>query len=397
MRTLKNTAGSKYEMYKISRDTIKMKCIKLVGILLSLTLVSFSSLVFAGDISHNALIIDAGSTGSRLYNYHYHQNSQTKLPVIDNESDTKLSGGIKDVADQDLDAYLTELFTSDDNSVPETIKFYSTAGMRIISATRREKINARVRQWISSNYPQASVSVKTINGQAEGAYTWLAINYLNGSLADKSMNYGILELGGASTQIVYDSNIDDSNSITVTAGDTKYHLVAVSFLGLGQDQAMTQYLNQSACFPKGYLLPNGKVGQGDFKQCSKAITPLIEQVHHVSHAVGSSSSGVPFISIAGFYYTADELHLTNDYSLSALKSAGTQFCNYDWDTLEDGGSDYNVNDHLYTYCFNSAYQYSLMKDGYLFNDHTNMITPINKIDNKRISWTLGALVSDDPL
>ena len=53
---------------------------------------------------------------------------------------------------------------------------------------------------------------RILAGEEEGAYGWVAINYLKGTLvkdsegsgtADPSITYGALEMGGASTQISF--------------------------------------------------------------------------------------------------------------------------------------------------------------------------------------------------
>ncbi len=198
--------------------------------------------------AENTLVIDAGSSGSRLYDYQYHYDTERNgFPTIDSSDSTKVSGGIQDVSSTDLDAYLTELFANVSGS-PERIDFYSTAGMRLISAPQRDETNASVKSWIETRYPAATVSVKTISGQTEGAYAWLAANYLNGALESESETKGIMDLGGASTQITFEQ--DGPDSITVNSGNHSYQLSSTSFLGMGQDQALGQFMNDPYCFPE---------------------------------------------------------------------------------------------------------------------------------------------------
>ena len=47
--------------------------------------------------------------------------------------------------------------------------------------------------------------VRTLSGEEEGAFAWISLNYLNGffEAGSKVEDYGVLETGGASTQVFF--------------------------------------------------------------------------------------------------------------------------------------------------------------------------------------------------
>ncbi|NRD75465.1 hypothetical protein HQQ94_20030 [Shewanella sp. VB17] len=355
-------------------------------LLLPATLISET--VFA----ENTLVIDAGSSGSRLYDYKYHYDnsgSDEGLPIFDSNSSLSISGGIQNVNLKNLDTYLTELFV-EVTTEPDNINFYSTAGMRLVSPSKREIINNEVKEWIENHYPSSHVSVKTITGKVEGAYAWLASNYLNDSLKNKRQTTGVMDLGGASTQITFEQSSDDS--MVVPVNENTYYLSSYSFLGLGQDQAIVQYLNESSCFPKGFLLPNGKLGTGNFTKCTKKVKSLVNNTHFINHLVNTADTKNDFYAIAGFYYTAKTLGITDNYSLTKLSKEGQDFCSTNWDQLKNKSPEYQKDKYLYTECFNAAYEHALISKGYKLSEDNNILT-INKINGQSISWTLGAIIS----
>lgn len=98
------------------------------------------------------------------------------------------------------------------------IFLHSTAGMRILTPTEQNKVLGAACQYFQSNsdffLPDCSSHVNVIEGDIEGIYGWLAINYLVGTFDDPKNHehgknhttYGLLDMGGASTQVVFQPN-----------------------------------------------------------------------------------------------------------------------------------------------------------------------------------------------
>lgn len=229
------------------------------------------------------------------------------------------------------------------------IFLHSTAGMRLLPFDDQQKILDSICSYIqtkSSFYlPDCASHINVIDGDVEGLYGWLSINSLMGSLDrpeehDHGKNhttYGVLDMGGASTQVVFQPNsteIEDhqnnlfkiklsgipylvknnpSYSSEVIGNYTlpeeiKYSVYSDSFLGFGMSQAHARYLSllvktyrkehnlneengylggihvpvPDPCLPKGYTKKDvvdgysvDFTGESNFEKCLNAIFPVI--------------------------------------------------------------------------------------------------------------------------
>ncbi|UYM15450.1 acetate and sugar kinases/Hsc70/actin family protein [Endozoicomonas euniceicola] len=337
-----------------------------------------------------AAVVNAGSSGSRLFIYQHSSDPKMGLPDIKEDTQNIQNGGIQDVDVSNLDQYLQALFSKVEKENINNIYFYSTAGMRKIKPDQRASINTGIEKWLKEKFPSSDIDVQTITGQQEALYAWLALNYDNKFLALQGDTQGVLDMGGGSTQIAYE--VKNKGSYTVKISNKTYSLETKSFLGLGLDLAITQYLNQAACFPKGFPLPNGKKGTGDFEVCSKAIRPLITDVQKVSsylslHPVVNTHS---FIVISGFYYTAKELNITKNYSIKKLGEQGENFCKQIWEDLKIGETSYLPSPFLWHICFDAALESDLLTLGYRLELAGLPIKTTSSIDYKS-DWSLGVL------
>ena len=108
-----------------------------------------------------------------------------------------------------------------------------------------------IKNSLSSSQNWKAGSIETIPGWQEGLFDWLSLNYEN--IKNGEATSGALDLGGASTQLAFDTkNIPSSDLTSKTKDDTKvvklklnnkkYKIFSISFLGLGQDQARENIL-----------------------------------------------------------------------------------------------------------------------------------------------------------
>ena len=95
---------------------------------------------------------------------------------------------------------------------------------------------------------------KIISGSQEGAYLWIASNYLNGNFANKQLiqekSLSTIDLGGASVQISYliDKNVSvdkklKDNIVEIALPKIMPELlqvVSLSYLGYGNDEFRKQ-------------------------------------------------------------------------------------------------------------------------------------------------------------
>ncbi len=341
------------------------------------------------------IVVDAGSTGSRLHFYQYTKNASTGLPVISSEKAGKQNGGIQKLSSKQLTPYLDQLFSSFKDSEPDRIFFYSTAGMRLVSPDDKASINKAITAYLSKAFPQSTIDVKTITGQSEGIYGWLALNYLNEAFAQRATSEGLLELGGASTQIAYECNSADA--VTMTINHQNYRVCSASFLGLGLTQAMSQYTNEPACFPKGYSLPNGKKGTGNYTVCSDKVKPLVDKVHDVSAYIDSHHmmDGIPnFVATSAYNFTAVELGIDKSFSILSLEQEGQEFCTQQWRSLISGSTPFKASPYLFNTCFAAAFEKDLYIYGYRLNTKNIPIKTTSTIQGINLGWALGVLLKD---
>ncbi|KAF5209438.1 GDA1/CD39 (nucleoside phosphatase) family protein [Clavispora lusitaniae] len=229
------------------------------------------------------------------------------------------------------------------------IFLHATAGMRLLPPNEQEPIMENVCQYLQSNsdfyLPHCQSHVNIIDGDTEGLYGWLSINYLMNSLDhpedhDHGKNhttYGLLDMGGASTQVVFQPNTTESeehsnnlyhvllseipkllpkNTTVTQMGNyskpqtLNFDVYSDSFLGFGMFQAHHRYrkllLEQfrhendlpgevysfrtpipDPCLPKGYTTSDiiddhnlDFVGESNFDKCLQSIFPVLANATH---------------------------------------------------------------------------------------------------------------------
>ncbi len=204
-------------------------------------------------LAQKIAIIDAGSSGSRLYVYEI-ANKGKKIDVLyptvgqETKSKGRALSSVPNHSDS-VKVFLTTM-TSNYNQSPTTEKIplyiLATAGMRMVSKGKADSIYARIYQ-IAKNEKLNGFHLEkamTISGRYEGLYAWIATNFKNGKLevnnssSEKPMNcisdpYGILEIGGASMQIAFAANKPDANYISRKGVG---YIYSKSYLGGGVDQ-----------------------------------------------------------------------------------------------------------------------------------------------------------------
>jgi len=153
-------------------------------------------------IDHNfAVVIDAGSSGSRVFVYHWpkHDGDPSHLLKIDQLFDAngaavvkKVEPGLSAFADhpQDAYAYMKPLLNFAESHIPSSkqedtlLYVLATAGMRLLPIDTQHAIMEHLQLMIKSEYnfylPESSVEV--ISGKLEGTSAWLC-NVLPGVYA----------------------------------------------------------------------------------------------------------------------------------------------------------------------------------------------------------------------
>ena len=169
-----------------------------------------------------ALMIDAGSTGSRIHAYRFNNCGPT--PELENEvfkmTEKKKGGsglssykedaeGAAMSLDPLMEAALEAVPAEYQSCSPVAVK--ATAGLRMLGTEMSDNILEAVRRRLETVYPFPVVSeeqggVEIMDGMDEGVYAWITTNYLLGNVGsvDHNPTAAIFDLGGGSTQIVFE-------------------------------------------------------------------------------------------------------------------------------------------------------------------------------------------------
>lgn len=193
-----------------------------------------------------ALMIDAGSTGSRIHVYRFNNCGPT--PELEDEifkMTPKLEGGSglssykgdAEGAARSLDMLMDVAV----ENVPDKLKsctpvaVKATAGLRKLGPEMSDAILKAVRNRLETVYPFPVISeerggVEVMDGKDEGVYAWITTNYLLGKIGgpDNTPTAAVFDLGGGSTQIVFQPTFkqaaDGGMPETMQEGDHKYRL-----------------------------------------------------------------------------------------------------------------------------------------------------------------------------
>jgi len=262
------------------------------------------------------IVVDAGSSGSRVQIYSWRDTNYLQtafyqhnltfsqldginedgLPLIEKgirEGDNwqyKINRGISTFKDEPeevgpkhikllMDPILDIIPEEKINSTP--VYIYATAGMRLLKESERNAILSEACSYLKKNYnflvKDCNKQIINISGEEEGLYGWLGLNYLkngfSGGAIKKSNNkkilpsYGVLDMGGASTQIAYDishfvdkpskeENVIKTELHKITGEKSTYNVYSTTFLGFGMNETRRRYLEALVKKSIDYVLNN---------------------------------------------------------------------------------------------------------------------------------------------
>lgn len=373
---------------------------------LFLICIGFTGINYAGTESDSyKIIVDAGSSGSRIHVFKYHSTSGG-IPEITEDGEKAISPGISSFAShpQDAGASLKDLLAYAQNQLasqninPEHIPIdvLGTAGMRLVDAKTQTAIYDSIRHYISTQSPFSPEYIKTISGAEEGIFDWLDTNYLKQKFQHHEDPIGTLDLGGASSEITFVTNGTNKNDIiyNVAVGNQNYRIFSYSFLGLGQDEArksVTQNPLGSSCYPTHLTVNSVQLGPFNYETCRNEIDQLLKEAK-VSDITSEAASrpDLKFFGFSGFYYTLKFYQQLPTPDSASLETSIQSLCTKDWQAIKELYPDIPEK-YLANYCFNGIYINELLKKGYQLPTYKNL-TVTNKIDNIDIDWPLGALL-----
>ncbi|XP_032220507.2 ectonucleoside triphosphate diphosphohydrolase 4-like [Nematostella vectensis] len=234
------------------------------------------------------LVVDCGSSGSRIYIYYWppHNGNPEELLQIKQMKDSKgypvrkkIKPGISSYNDKPFNAseYLEPLLDFAAFHVPKhkhqetPLYIMATAGMRLLTDKQQEAILDDLRTDIPKNYDFQFTSshAEVITGKQEGVYSWIGVNFVLGrfdhtehidpksttSTVSRKATVGALDMGGASAQIAYEvpkgtfvpSDLLAEVNLGCDSHQTihNYRVYVSTFLGFGGNAARQRYIEQA--------------------------------------------------------------------------------------------------------------------------------------------------------
>lgn len=356
--------------------------------LLFLTILSSLSLnTLANNVTSNqVIVVDAGSSGTRLHLFQKNDNgTMTELT-----SKVKVTPGLSSFID-DTQADKNGVDTTGiQNSMSELVKQLNnpsmiapgtpmyvdaTAGLRLV---RKDAANMALQTAALALQKDLHLTLtpnySIISGAQEAFYDWVGLNLTQNNTTDSES--GVLDLGGASAEIAFDApsakasqSTFDLKVFTPLYQGKRYHIVAQSLLGEGEDAAMasidgTTPNARAACFLQGTW---GAEATGtdsavhyDFTACKNDTIQFFtaNQLTHklqLLHQLLSDNPQSNWQAISGFAYTAG---FFNASSVSALEANASQFQDTTW---AQALKQYGAPQYLQKYFFAAAYSDALLQ------------------------------------
>eukprot|EP01006_Ploeotia_vitrea_P020454 TRINITY_DN52735_c0_g1_i1.p1 TRINITY_DN52735_c0_g1~~TRINITY_DN52735_c0_g1_i1.p1 ORF type:complete len:431 (-),score=38.86 TRINITY_DN52735_c0_g1_i1:117-1409(-) len=358
---------------------------------------------------------DAGSTGSRVHVYRFDANGKL-LDEVFEQVKPGLSGHHKAGADARKAAEsLKPLLDIAAAKVPKALQsctpiaLRATAGLRQLGRDKADELLEAVR-GLFKEYPFAMApdAVAIMDGLDEGVFAWVTVNYLLDKLG-KDTTATIMDMGGASTQIVFNPSIDSMKSAPAESRQKfpyqgmNYNLYKNSYDMFGLMRAREKIIikgkqdGKHVCLPKGVSktfsiegtdvkLESGSPSWSDCYDVAKGILNLDKctETHCSFNGVFQPNLGDKSVfsgPIYAFSYFYDRSQIDGkqpEITVGTFKEMGEKAC----------AADTSDEDHEMQ-CMDLAYLYAILRNGYHVDDSTqlNIHKKINGIETQ---WTLGA-------
>ena len=399
-----------------------------------------------------AIVIDAGSTGSRAFIFEFTLNENGVRKVIGTKG-MKVTPGLSSFGDnpQKAISYFEPLLIDCTTFIPkskrESTKVFikGTAGMRLLEDKKQEQIWNDLVNGLKDHpdipFKILRSNLGTIDGHSEAYYAVLSSNYIAGSIDGNLKRIpnvemvGALDMGGSSTQLIF--HTDTKPNEPVNSKDFWSH----SWLNYGvevmrdriHDYLINHYENATAnnrvkladniilknpCTFKGYEFLSGQYiirGYGDGIQCVEIIKKIIWTDYDEKCNIGKSCSvddiAHPeikghFYGMSVYFYALDcirqlgpeTLHNWPNPTINELETAAHKFCEFEWSTVEStmipSPHKFTRDDQIVNRCLEGLYLVTLLEYGFGFDGDARDITLALEIEGHEVEWTLGFALSE---
>lgn len=395
----------------------------------------------ASDVQY-AVVIDAGSSGSRVRVYKWPDNGRSGALMAGVESikpTLKKEPGLADVADNETNVrnHIEQLIRNASGSIPPShhddtpIYFMATAGMRQLLEEKMNElvlfINSLMRDSTVNPFQYVSAtSARILSGEEEGVFAWITVNYLLGSFAEDSQpTAGILEMGGASTQIAFVPNGNVlADKFPVRIGHVMYSLYVHSYLDYGQTAVIKNIMKRlesenpkasridNPCLMTGDETKRGSlnqtfVGTSDPTACLGLLQKLVYKAdpslcQPKPCAIGAFYQptlppNMDFYAVGGFIWTLRSIGALDQdgrYIPSVGFEKAFEYCQKSYSEALKNES---ASEHRFVSnrCLIGLYVPLLLTTGFGFANDSEHIYVLRKIAGQSPDWTLGAVMYEN--
>ena len=259
--------ASPFLQQKWTKILMSLLCLLLIGFVVFMV-GKFLYLLWSGGTTKYFVVLDCGSTGTRIYIYQasFADQKSGNLPIVLRT----YSGRLKKPKGQSGRAYnrmetepgldklvrnstglkaaIKPLLQWAEKQIPKgshkttSLFLYATAGVRRLPTPDSDWIlNHAWSVLRNSPFLCNREWVKIISGMEEAYYGWIALNYETGVLGalPKKATFGALDLGGSSLQVTFESKepAENKTSLNLSIGPVNHHLSAYSLSGYGLNDA----------------------------------------------------------------------------------------------------------------------------------------------------------------
>lgn len=356
------------------------------------------------------VVVDAGSSGTRTHVYRIdaagglidHVDVERVQPGLATFALVPQSGA-SHVA-QSVDRVLTRNTLGISNRV--AFYLFGTAGMRALEPYDADQLLAAVvkRLRLDSRVSIQANHVQVISGEMEGVYGWLALNAHLGrtglSCIEENQRYNLIEMGGASMQLVVES-IDPDYTIAME-GCPPVGVRVSSCHGCGGQSAFSYYTAFLAA-SEGLTDPcrsqiDNQTSADTFESCLDAVRdaalPLpqcIDSKH--TRCLFDDLEAMTLSSLVGIseiYWVAHDLYTLyssvplpdgiQDITAKKLRVLASLACDFGDSNTAAG-----------RLCFRAAWVYATLYER-LGLPHDHILHVVGGDAHHQVSWPLGALL-----
>ncbi|KAM7392090.1 hypothetical protein PAMP_022725 [Pampus punctatissimus] len=407
------------------------------------------------------IVLDAGSSHTSMYIYKWPADKQNNTGIVTQHSECHVKGGgISSYAGEhggaarSLEACMNQAMRDIPKFRHHQTPLYlgATAGMRllhIVNPIESQRVLKEVGNKLRS-YPFHYQNATILSGQQEGAYGWVTVNYLLENFAKYGFvgrwlypgreTIGALDLGGASTQITFETSEkveNKDNMMELELYGRIYKLYTQSFLCHGQDQFLRKLLAHliktqgvkaqvsHPCYPQDFNtsiqlskdvfdspctknyrpakfdrhMSVSVVGTGDYQNCLDNVTKMFS-VHNCSYSK-CSFDGVfqpnvsgSFMAFSAFYFAHNYITRLTNISItspSQMKRAIRLVC--DMNISEMTQKTKVSEKYMKNVCAVSNFIQILLTERYGFNKRSlPSISFQKKAGGASVGWALGYML-----